>query len=79
MPRTCHGKEQGRKGRGKEVQSGGCQVAQPKRVRLGHFVFRKKSTSSLGVLALVCQDVTMSGGGLWNDYGACELGYQRCC
>ena len=35
----CHGREQGRKGRGKKVQSDGCKVAQPKRVRLGHFVF----------------------------------------
>ena len=26
----CHGQEQGRKGRGKEVQSDGCKVAQPK-------------------------------------------------
>ena len=38
---TCHGKEQGRKGLGKEVQPDVPKVAQPKRVRLGHFVFGK--------------------------------------
>ena len=38
---TCHGKEQGRKGLGKEVQPDVRKVAQPKRVRLGHFVFGK--------------------------------------
>ena len=31
----------GRKDRGKEVQSDGCKVAEPKRVRLGHIVFSK--------------------------------------
>ena len=30
--KICHGQEKGRKGRGKEVQSDGCKVAQPKRV-----------------------------------------------
>ena len=37
----CHGQEQGRKGRGKEVSSDDCKVVQLKRNRLGHFVFGK--------------------------------------
>ena len=51
-----HGQEQARKDRGKEVQSDGCKVAQPKRVRLGHFVFGKQGTRSV-MLTLICWDV----------------------
>ena len=54
------------KGRGKEVQSDGCKVAQPKRIRLEHSV----DAGITGMLG--CQ-----GGGLWNDYGACEQEYHN--
>ena len=36
---SCRGQEQGRKRRGKKVQSDGCKVAQQKRIRFRHFVF----------------------------------------